>query len=130
MMRMKRLRALAHQECWPPHPPFLLDSAELVGTLPPADFLPPRWASFPLSKEGLLGKDAPLVPGTGLFCTMNWNPVYGLALPPLFGVKDWDKSTEWTCAKDQLIQPYRQALLGGFTSLKLGRKGNCEAQTS
>ena len=47
--------------------------------------------------------------------------------------KDWDKPMEdccWTCTRDQLIQPYRQASLGGITSLTLQRKGNCEAQTS
>ena len=57
-----------------------LDSVELVETAPPADFLPCGWASFPLSKWGRLGKGAPLVPGTepdtGLFCTVNWNPVH------------------------------------------------------
>ena len=46
------------------------------------------WMSLsPLSKWGLLGKNAPLVPGTdpdkGLFCTVNWNPVPGPALLPL-----------------------------------------------
>ena len=79
------------------------DSVELVEIVPPADFLPCRWASFPLSKWGHLGKDAPLVPGTdpdiGLFCSVNWSPVHGLALPPLFGGKDWDKPTEWACAR-------------------------------
>ena len=38
----------------------------------------------------------------------------------------------WVCARDplnQLIWPYRQASLGGTTSLRLWRKGNCEAQT-
>ena len=62
MMRMKRLRALAHQEHWPPCPPFLVDSAELVETLPPGDFLPLRWASFPLSKWGLFRQRCPTSP--------------------------------------------------------------------
>ena len=71
----------------PPCPPLHLDSVELVETAPPADFLPCRWASFPLSKWGCLGKDAPLVPGTepdtGLFCNVEletslWS---GLATP-------------------------------------------------
>ena len=117
-----------------PTPPFLLDSVELVETLPPVDFLPLGQTSFPLSKWGLLVKDAPLVPGTdpdiGLFCTVNWNPIHGLALPALLGGKDWDKPTEYACARDQLIWPYRQASLGGITSLRLWRKGKCEAQIS
>ena len=98
------------------------------------ELLPPRWASLPLSKWGILGKDAPLVPGTdldrGLFYTMNWNPVCSLALPLLLGGKDWDKVTEWACARDKLIWPYRQASLGGIILLRLWRKGNCEAQNS
>ena len=126
MRRIKRLRALAYQECWPPCPPFPLDSIELVETLPPADFLPLRPASFLLSKWGLSGKDAPLVPGTdpdiGLFCTVNWNPVHGLALPAFSGGKDWDKPTEWACARDQLIWPYRQASLRGNHLLKTVKK--------
>ena len=87
MRRMKRWRAVAHQEYQPPCPPFLLDSVELVETVPPADSLPCRQASFPLSKWGHFGKDAPLVPSTdpdiGLFCTVNWNPSLwsGLASP-------------------------------------------------
>ena len=36
----------------------------------------------------------------------------------------------WACVRDQLIQPYMQASLGGTTSLQLWRKGFCEAQTS
>ena len=36
----------------------------------------------------------------------------------------------WACVRDQLIWPYRQASLGGITSLRLWRKWNCEAQTS
>ena len=36
----------------------------------------------------------------------------------------------WACPRDQLIQPYRQASLGGITSLRLWRKGNCKAQTT
>ena len=36
----------------------------------------------------------------------------------------------WASARDQFIQPYRQASPGGTTSLRLWRKGNCEAQTS
>ena len=130
---MRRLRTMTHQECWPPQTPFLLVSIELVETLPPADFLPLGWASFPLSKWGLLSKEGPLDPGTGLFCTVKWNPVLGLVLPPLLGGKDWDKPLEdccWACARDQLIWPYRQASLGGIISLRLWRKGNCEAQTS
>ena len=111
--------------------PFLPVSTELMETLPSADVLPLGQASFPLSKWGLLGKDAPLVPSTNpdidLFCTVKWNPVHGLALPPLSGGKDWDKATEWACARDQLIWPYRQASLGGITSPRLWRKGNCEA---
>ena len=125
LRNMKRLRVLAHQECLPPCPPFLLDSAELMETLPPADFLLPGWTSFPLSKWGLLGKDAPLVPSTdpdrGLFCTVNWNLVCGLTLLPILGEKDWDKATEWACARDQLLWPYRQASIGGITSLRLWR---------
>ena len=116
---------------------FSFSSAELVETLPPGDFLPLGWASFPHSKWGLLAKDIPLGPGTdpdiGLFFTVKWNPVCGLALPPLLGGKDWDKPREdwWcACARDQLIWPYRQASLGGITSLRLWRKGNCEAHTS
>ena len=115
-----------------PKPPFLSNSAELVETLPPADFLPHGQASFPLSKWGHLGKDAWLVPGTdpdiGLFCIVNWNPVHGLALLPLLGGKDWDKPTEWACTRDQLIQPYRHASLGGITSLRLWRKGNVQSK--
>ena len=130
---MRRLRTITHQECWPPQTPFLLVLVEPVETLPPADFLPLGWASFPLSKWGLLAKEGPLDPGTGLFCTVKWNPVHGLALPPLLGEKDWDKPMEdccWACARDQLIRPYRLASLGGITSLRLWRKGNCEAQIS
>ena len=69
-------------------------------------------ASFPQSKWGILAKDVPLGPGTdsyiGLLCTVKWNPVHGLALPPLLGGKDWDKPTkDWwcTCTRDQLIWP-------------------------
>ena len=54
-------------------------------------------------------------------------------LATLLGGKDWDKPIEdccWACARHQLIWPYRQASLGGITSLRLWRKGNCEAQTS
>ena len=92
MKMMRRLRTATHQECWPPWPPFLLVLAELVETLPPAEFLPLGWASFPLSKWGLLAKDAPLDPGTGLFCTVKWNPICDLALPLLLEGKDWDKT--------------------------------------
>ena len=124
-----RLRMATHHECSPQQPPFLLLSAELVETLPPIDFLPPGWASFPLCKWGLLAKDAPLDSGTGLFCTVKWNPVLGLALPPLLNGKDWDNPMEdccWSCARDQLIQPYRWASLGGITSLRLWRKGTAK----
>ena len=69
---------LTHQECWPPQPSFILESAELADRLLPTDFLPPGWVSVPLSKWGLLAKEAPLDPGTGLFCTFKWNPVCGL----------------------------------------------------
>ena len=62
MRRLKKLRTLAHQESWPQWPPLLLVSAELVETLPPADFLLLGWASFPHSKWGLLAKDAPARP--------------------------------------------------------------------
>ena len=45
-----------------------------------------------LLSEAILGKDAPIVPGTdpdiGLFCTVNLNPIGGLALPLLLGGKD------------------------------------------
>ena len=116
-----------------PTAPFSLVSAVLVVTLPPVDFLPLGWASFPLSKWGLLAKDAPLDPGTGLFCTGKWNSVCSLALPPLLDGKDWDKPMEdscWIYTRAQLIWPYRQASLGGITSLRLWRKGNHETQTS
>ena len=101
--------------------PFLLVLVELVETLPPADFLPLEWASFPLSTWGFLAKDGLLDPDTGLFCTMKWNPVHGLVLLPLSEGKDWDKPIEdscWPCARDQLIQPYRQASLGGIPTVK------------
>ena len=116
-----------------PTDPFLLVSVELVETWPPADFLPLGWASFPLSRWGLLAKDGPLDPGTGRFSTVKWNPVCGLVLPPLLEGKDWDKLIEdccWACARDQLIWPYRQASLGGISSLRLWRKENYEAHTS
>ena len=87
-------------------------------------------ASFPLSKWGCLAKDAPLDPGTdpstSLFHAMKWNPVHGLALPPLLEGKDWDKPMKdhcRACTRDQLRWPYRQASLGGITSLRLWRKG-------
>ena len=81
MRRMKRLRALAHQDT-----PLFFLTVKLVETLPPVDFLLLGWTSLPLSKWGLLGKDARLVPSTdperGLFCTVKWNPVCaGLASP-------------------------------------------------
>ena len=81
---MRSLRTRIHQECQPPWAPFLPESVELMEILPPADFLPLGWASFPLSKWGLLAKDGPLDPGKGLFCTMKWNPVCGpgLTTPP------------------------------------------------
>ena len=91
------------------------------------------WMSLiPLSKWGLSAKDASLDLGTGLFCTVKWNSVHGLALPPLLEGKNWDHSIDcyWACTRDQLIWPFRQVSLGGITSLKLWRKGNCEAQTS
>ena len=112
--------------------PLPLVSAEVAETLPPADFLPPQRVSVLLSKWGLFAKEATLDVGTGLFCTVKWNPSHGLALPPLLEGKEWDKPMEdccWACARDQLIWPYRQASLGGTTFLRLWRKGNCEAQT-
>ena len=63
-----------------------------------------------------------------LYCELEPSPWSALAT--LLGGKDWDKPTAWACARDQLIWPYRQASLGGITSLRLWRKGNCEAQTS
>ena len=64
-----------------------------------------------------------------------WNGTqsHGLALPPLFKRKDWDKPMEdccWACARDQFVQPCRQASLGGTTSLRPWRKVNSEVQTS
>ena len=123
---------MTHQECWPPCPLFLT-LAELAGTLPQADLLSPWWVSILLSKWGLLAKEAPLDSGTGLFCTLKWDPVNGLVLPPLLEGKDWDKPMEGcycACATDHFIWPYRQGSLGGTTSLRPSRKGNCEAQTS
>ena len=98
-----------------PMVPILPVSVEPADTLPPADFLTPGWVSVPLSKWGLLAKEAPLDPGTGLFWTVKWNPGCGLALLPLLEGKDWDKPMEdccWACARNQLIWPYRQASLG------------------
>ena len=99
-----------------PMAPFLLVTAELVETLPPADFLSLEWASFSHTKWGLLAKDAPLGPGTDLdtgpllYCEMESSLWSGLATP--LRRKDWDKPTEdwwWACARDQLIWSYRQA---------------------
>ena len=47
--------------------------------------------------------------------------------------EDWDKPMKdccWACARDQFIWPNRQASLGVTTSLRLWRKGHCEAQIS
>ena len=66
-----------------------------------------------------------------LYCEMETS--LGLVLPPLLEGKDWGKPMEdccSACTREQLIQPYRQASLGGNTSLRLWRKGNCDAQTS
>ena len=117
-----------------PMPPFSSRLSRTGGDTATSRLLATWTSLIPTLQVRLLSKDAPLVPGTdpdiGLFCTVNWNPVHGLALPPLLGGKDWDKPTEWTCTRDQLIWPYRQVSLGGITSLRLWRKGICEAQTS
>ena len=80
-----------------PQLPFFLASAELAETLPPADLLPSGWASFLLSKWGLLAKETPQDPCTDLFCTVKWKPFQGLVLPPLLGGKDWDKPMKDCC---------------------------------
>ena len=129
---MRRLKNVTHRECQPPWSP-LPPSISRTDRDAPADFFLLGWVSFPLYKWSLLAKDIPLDPGTGLFCTVKWNLGYGLALPSLLDRKDWDKPMEdccWACTRDRLIWPYRQASLGGITSLRLWRKGNCEAQTS
>ena len=92
----------------------LLASAELAETLPPVDFLPPRWVSVPLSKLGLLAKEAPLHPGTGLFCTVKWNADCGLALPCLIEGKDWDKFIE-DCLLSLHQRPVYTAILASLT---------------
>ena len=118
---------------------------DTLGVLTPTAPFPPRigrttsrllatWTSLiPTLKVRPLNQRAPLDSGTGLIYTLKWNPVCGLALPLFLEGKDWDKPIEdscWACDRDQLIQPYRQASLGEVTSLRLLRKGNCEAQTS
>ena len=80
---MMRLCTVAQQECWPPWLLFFLESVELAETVPIADFLPPWWASFLLSKWSLFPKEVPLDCDTGLSCTLKWNPVIVLALPLL-----------------------------------------------
>ena len=72
------------------------------------------WMSLPslLSEWGFLAKEIPLDSATGFFCTVKWNPVHGLASPPLLEWKDWDKPMEdccCACARHQFLWPYRQA---------------------
>ena len=125
---MKRLRSMTHQKHQPPWAPFLLVLVEL-GDIATSRFLATWMSLIPTPNWGLLAKDGPLDPGTGLFCTVKWNLVHGLLLPPLLGGKDRDKPMEdccWVCARDQLIWPYIQASWGGITSLRLWRKGNSQ----
>ena len=116
-----------------PHGP-LLCSISRTGRDTTTSRLLATWLSpVPPSKWSLLVKEAPLNPGTGLFCTVKWNPGCCLVLPALLEGKVWDNPLEdccWACDRDQLISPYRQASLGGTTSLRPWSKGNCEAQTS
>ena len=45
-----------------------------------------RFSAFLMSLSLILQvKGAPLDSGTGLFCILKWNPVFGLAVPPIIG---------------------------------------------
>ena len=56
--------------------PFFLASAELADNT--TSRLPATWTSLnPTCQGGLLAKEAPLDSGTGLLCTLKWNPVFG-----------------------------------------------------
>ena len=66
-------------------------------------------------------------------CTWEQKSALGLVLPPFTEVEDWNKPREgccWDYARDQLMWPWRHPSLGGTESLKMQRKGYCEAQTS
>ena len=126
------MRRLWTVECQPPWLPFFPASEELADTT--TRRLPATWRSLnptlqvrPLSQRGT---------------TRLWHKPFlhieiEPSLQPGFATslrgKDWDKPMEnccWVCGRDQFIWPYSQASLGGTTSLRLWRKGNCEAQTS
>ena len=130
--RMKRWRAVAHQEHQSPCPPFLLNSVKLVETVPPVDVLPCRWVSFPLPKGGCLGKDA-------LFTSPWHRPQHRSLLYCELEPRPWsDLATPFR--RRGLRQVHRMSLCqrpfntvietGGFTSWRLWRKGKCEVQTS
>ena len=118
---MRRLMIATHQECQPPQPPLPPSISRTGGDTATSRFLATWMSLIHTLHVRPLSQRCATRPWHKSLCTVKWNPIQGLALPPLLDGKDWDKPMEhccWTC-RDQLIWPYRQASLGGITSLRL-----------
>ena len=131
MRMIRRLHTVRNQMCqllWPLLPSISRPGRDTTTSRPLATWM----GLSPTHQVGLLAKEAPLDPATGLYWTVKWNPVFGLALPPLLEGKDSHKPREdccWVCARHQFIWPYRQALLVGTTSLRPWRKGTVKPRS-